>query len=245
MIPRFAIHSTAVSVLTILPFGMGISSYGIWGESALAGTVSGQVVYRGANPAPPEAITVTRDAEFCGTTWTDQPLQLDRRSGGIRGAIVSIEGIPLPGNTPSPETIVISNRQCHFAPRIGAIQSTGYLSIRNDDPILHNTHIYQGKRTILNVALVPGNRLIKKRLKRPGLLLVKCDKHTFMQAQIAVFDHPYFAVTDATGHFRIPNIPPGTYTVTVWHQVLGTKKLAVVIPLEGAPTLSVEYSEPD
>jgi hypothetical protein len=39
-----------------------------------------------------------------------------------------------------------------------------------------------------------------------------------MRAHLLAFDHPYFALTDADGGFRIPGVPPGTYRITVWHE---------------------------
>src|SRR2546429_4639337 len=34
---------------------------------------------------------------------------------------------------------------------------------------------------------------------------------------ILVHDSPYVAVTDERGAFRITDVPPGTYKVTMWH----------------------------
>jgi hypothetical protein len=36
-------------------------------------------------------------------------------------------------------------------------------------------------------------------------------------AWLAVFDHPYYAVTDAKGVFTIDGVPPGKYTLKAWH----------------------------
>ena len=49
---------------------------------------------------------------------------------------------------------------------------------------------------------------------------VKCNVHPWMKAYIAVFDNPYFQVTGKDGSFTIKNVPPGTYTVTAWHETL-------------------------
>ena len=52
----------------------------------------------------------------------------------------------------------------------------------------------------------------------PGLVYVRDADHGWPAAYLAVFDHPYFAVTAPNGTFRIDGVPPGHYTVKVWHE---------------------------
>jgi uncharacterized protein (DUF2141 family) len=55
-----------------------------------------------------------------------------------------------------------------------------------------------------------------------------------MRAYISVFRHPYFSVTNHSGAFAIKNLPPGNYTVSAWHEKLGTQTLKVALgPGEG------------
>jgi len=206
-----------------------------------AGTVTGHILYYGV-VAPAKPVTVTRDTDFCGETWVDQSLKVDADTKGLLGAIVSLESPAAPPTHQSSTEMIVVNKKCHFAPRVGVVQSGQFLHIGNADPVLHNTHVFQGRRTILNVALVPGSRVIKKRLRRPGFLLVKCDKHTFMRGHIAVFDHPFFAVTNEQGRFRITGLPEGTHTLTIWHEILGSRSAQVTIPPEGDVPFTFDYS---
>ena len=199
-----------------------------------AGTITGQILYQGAVPSA-KLVKVSRDADFCGETWKDHPVRVNAKSGGLLGVIISVEGIPVPPNHHPPVELVLSNKECRFTPQTAAAQLGKFLHIQNGDPLLHNTHIYQGKRTLLNVALVPGGRIIKKRVKRSGILRVKCDKHVFMHAHIAVFDHPFFSLTDHQGMFRITDLPAGTHTLTIWHETLGTRSAEVMVPKKEKP----------
>jgi hypothetical protein len=62
-----------------------------------------------------------------------------------------------------------------------------------------------------------------------------------MSAWILVFNHPFFASTDADGRYAIPNVPPGTYSLAVWHETLPRETRRVVIPEEGG-SVEVDFS---
>lgn len=63
-----------------------------------------------------------------------------------------------------------------------------------------------------------------------------------MQAYIRVDDHPFHAVTDARGNFRIDGVPQGTYTLELWHERLGPMEQKVTIPEAGHASIDIEYS---
>jgi hypothetical protein len=52
-------------------------------------------------------------------------------------------------------------------------------------------------------------------------LKVTCDIHSWMNAYWVVTDHPYAAVSDADGKFKIENLPAGEHTFRVWHERQG------------------------
>ena len=118
----------------------------------------------------------------------------------------------------------------------------GMVEIGNDDPVLHNTHIRSGGKTVLNVAMVPHGPNIQKQVKQPGLLNVKCDAHKFMQGFVMAFTHPFFSISDESGRFRIEGIPQGLHRITVWHETLGTLQKEVNVPAQGE--ISVHFNYP-
>ena len=100
------------------------------------------------------------------------------------------------------------------------------------------------KRSLLNLALPnAGIQLDGSRATRsPGLVEVKCDAHAWMSAYIVLFDHPYFAVTDEEGEFEIADVPPGAYTLNVWHETLGAMREEIVVKAGQAVVHSFKFT---
>ena len=49
----------------------------------------------------------------------------------------------------------------------------------------------------------------------------KCTIHGWMTGYVRIFDHPYYAVTDADGKFEIKDAPAGNYRIVYWHENVG------------------------
>jgi len=204
------------------------------------GALVGRVRYVGPT-IPEQVFEVTRDSSFCGTQATIRTVGIHPTTRGLEGAVVSIDGDALPLSNPALPPLVLTNTRCTFSPRIAVGIVGQQVEIRNDDPVMHNTHISMGPRTFVNVAMIPASRPVGKPLKQPGVYTVKCDAHKFMQAHVLAFTHPYFSVTDETGAFRIPNLPAGEHQVTIWHDTLGTVQQSVTIPSHGETHITLEY----
>ena len=73
---------------------------------------------------------------------------------------------------------------------------------------------------------------------------VTCDVHGWMTAYVGVVEHPYFAVTRADGSFAFPaRLPPGTYTITAWHERYGSENQQVVITEETELSVAFTFEE--
>ena len=186
------------------------------------GSLRGVVRLAGLPPRL-EPLAVNKNRDVCGDTKEPEALVVgpDR---GVRGTVVLIEGVAR-GRKPEIEAL-ISNTHCVFVPHVSAVMAGARARVKNADPVLHNTHGVlvvkgtQGRTTVFNLALPNRDQVIDitKRLTRPGPIHVLCDAHTHMTAWLYVHDSPYVAVTDEGGRYRIDGIPPGKYTVTMWHE---------------------------
>jgi hypothetical protein len=100
----------------------------------------------------------------------------------------------------------------------------------NSDQTTHNIHPIPKDNREWNESQPPGAAPIEKSFTREEIAIpVKCNVHPWMKAYMAVLPNPYFQVTDKDGKFDLKNLPPGTYTLTAWHELYGTSDQTVTI----------------
>jgi plastocyanin len=150
-----------------------------------------------------------------------------------RVAVVYLETAPRGAfeERPGP-TVVLDQRNETFVPHVLAITTGTTVQFLNSDKTYHNVFsLSRPKR--FDLGRYPTGRSKSVRFDRPGIVRVFCEIHSHMSAFILVFAHRHFAVTNARGEYRIEGLPPGTYTVAVWHPVLAAKTRTVRVPDEG------------
>ncbi len=190
------------------------------------GVVTGHVEYLG--DARPYRLKITKDTSTCGADHDDDDLRV--LDGRLANAIVAIEG--LEGEPPGDATMTVSG--CDFAPRVSIVGKGMEVHTRMDDPVLHNPHWLQlrpnGRRKSISGSAMPHfGKTYSRRIRRPGLVDVRCDAHEWMQAWIWVTPHPYVTLTDARGRFRIGGVPAGTHPVVIWHERFGRFETTVTV----------------
>lgn len=206
------------------------------------GTVEGVVKLAGAAPTVPP-IKTTKNQDYCGNS-IDNPLYLVGKDGGLKNVQVFLKGVDKGKANPT-GTITLMNTHCMFDPRVQGSSVGQQIKIASDDPILHNTHPQNNdtNATIYNIALpFKGFSVTKPLPTTPELIRVKCDAHEWMRAWIWEFDHPYYATTDADGHYQIKDVPPGTYTVVAWHEVMGQKDASAAVAAGKPSTVDFTFT---
>src|SRR5438270_338407 len=77
---------------------------------------------------------------------------------------------------------------------------------------------------------------VREMMRTPGVMkTIKCDVHGWMNSYVGVLTHPFFAISDTNGHYEIKGVPPGEYTLELWHEsskgsegaIVETKKISV------------------
>ncbi len=235
-VPRLAILAGIVASISLpvlaAPYEVVTVSNG--------GTIQGVVKLDGQAPTIPP-IKTTKNQDYCGASIPN-PLYELGKDGGLQNVEVFLKGVTKGKANPA-GVIALTNSHCMFTPRVQGSSVGQQIKIASDDPILHNTHPQNNETnaTIYNIALpYKGFSVTKPLPSTPELIRVKCDAHEWMKAWIWEFDHPYYATTDAAGHFEIKDVPPGTYSIVAWHEVLGQKDASAVVTT-GKPS-TVDFS---
>jgi hypothetical protein len=136
----------------------------------------------------------------------------------------------------------LDQQSCTYTPHVFAVMTGQPVEIRNSDPFMHNVHCVARKNRGFNFAQpVQGLSNTVKFTKPEMGIKFQCDVHPWMAAYCFVFEHPYFAVTGPAGTYTIKDLPPGTYSVTVWHETLGSRTQQLTVKAGEKKTLDFTY----
>jgi plastocyanin len=214
------------------------------GQAAVADAarITGRVLYSGV-PRPPKPIRVTKDHSVCGATaHTDESL-LVGRDGGVRNAVVSIGPLAPARPWPAASNPTLDQHGCWFNPHVLLAPAGATIDVINSDGILHNIHTYPKNNPPANLAQPKFKKVLNLSFAAPDTVQVKCDVHVWMNAWIVVAPHPFYAVTDENGAFSLADVPPGTYTLTAWHETLGTREQQVTAAPGGASETTIAFKD--
>ena len=216
-----------------------------------------EVLQYGDFPDPhPEPGWVVVRVEACSLNYLD--IFSRRGMPGIRIELPSITGGDCSGEIaelgsgvegwsfPPPEgDALLDQKGCWYLPHVQGMRTGQSLSIKTSDPTAHNVHGYAKVNRPFNRSQPAGAANVEIRMRKSEAsppMKVKCDIHPWMNAYVAVVDHPFFAVTGADGSFAFAQLPAGTYTIAAWHEKYGVIEQTVTIADNEAKAVDFDYS---
>ena len=197
------------------------------------GSIRGQFVLDGAilklKPLVAKKAAV-KDAAVCSAQAVpNESLVVDPATRGIADVFIYLKKISASKIAPAlkkskRKEVVFDQKGCRFFPHALFLRTDQTIVVTSHDNCAHNTHIYPFRNQPENFVVKPNDRKGQK-LKLPAREFlptkVACDFHPWMSAHWLILDHPYAAITDKQGHFRIDRLPAGTHKFRVWQERAG------------------------
>jgi hypothetical protein len=215
--------------LTLLAFLLAVATFaaaqGDYKAIAVnnGGTISGTIKWSG--PVPHELdFPVTKDPQICEPDGK-KTVSLERLivgpENGVANTIVYLKNISAGKALELPEQRRhLDQKHCRYIPHILLVPQNGALQMQSSDATLHTIHM-DGAATY-NLPFPFQNQITSRTMSTPGLVNLRCNGgHVWMNAEMMVVPHPYYAVTDESGRFEFSNVPPGTYQIVAWHEGWG------------------------
>jgi hypothetical protein len=208
-------------------------------------SVKGTVKFDGTAPKPTR-IDMSQDpicAKAHLTPATTEDVVVGTDSGLANVVVYISDGLTSHDFQPPQQPAMLEQKGCQYRPHVLALQASQKLDIVNSDETTHNIHPNPSNNREWNMTQPHAMPLEQTFAREEIAIPVKCNVHPWMKGYIAVFKHPYFAVTDKNGSFELKDLPPGTYTITAWQEKLGTQIQKVTVGASEAKALDFTFKQ--
>ena len=211
-------------------------------------TIRGTVIFKG-DPAKYKRAVIDRSArpacekEVKKVETEDVILNDDTDPITIRNVLIAIRAglehhaFPVPK-----EPAILMQHGCRYKPHILGLSARQPLKMYNADDVAHST-TFLSKANRQENFIQPQKDLEKGRtielLAEPPFP-VESKVFPWMKAYIAVFNHPFFAVTGGTGMYELRGLPAGRYRIDAWHEKLGTQ--TTIVTIDKGETKTVDFT---
>ena len=157
--------------------------------------------------------------------------------------LVGVTSGPMP-NAPRRASLTLD--RCRLEPRVQQVAVGGTLQVISRDAMSSRLRFLDagGRGTVRTlVALSDAGQVVPTAevAFTPGMVEVRDDQHPWIRAWVAVTSHPFVAITEPGGNFRFDSVPPGTYTLVIWQEQLGTRTRALQVVSGVATRIRIAY----
>ncbi|HXY23349.1 MAG TPA: carboxypeptidase regulatory-like domain-containing protein [Candidatus Acidoferrum sp.] len=203
------------------------------------GTVDGKVTYEGT-PAKQKPIDMSKEPS-CAKQYATPPTTETVVTGpnnALANVVVYVSA-GAPDEAAPSQAVVFDQKGCRYIPHVLAFQVNQELKVTNEDQTSHNIHPLPKINREWNKSQPPGTPPIVDKYDKMEFIPVKCNVHPWMHGTFAVLKNSHYSVSGDDGSFKLPNLPPGKYTITAWHESYGEQTQEVTI--SGSETKSVNF----
>jgi plastocyanin len=216
-------------------------------DPATLGSVSGTIHFSGKPPARVK-IDMSMDPVCSITGGDNYSEQFVVHDGKLANVYVYVKDGPAAAMSAPilrTDAVVMDQVGCRYTPHVVAVTRGAAVEFRNSDATMHNIHTMPtivGNETV-DVSQGAKGAPVQKVFNEPEVMIpVRCNNHPWMNAFINVSATPFWAVSDANGHFELKGLPAGTYTLAVVHEKMGEQTTTVTIAPKEAEKADFTYS---
>ncbi|MGI8907106.1 MAG: hypothetical protein ACR2IE_11515 [Candidatus Sumerlaeaceae bacterium] len=191
--------------------------------------ISGVVRWDGELPKP-FRFEVRSDTLFCTQNRAVQQelIQIDTRSLAVQGALVYLSDIGAGASMANAGVSLeglLRFDGCTLKPPITLLRERDTLEYLSHDDFVHTPVLDIAGAPVMEDLVSPGMRR-RVRVPEAGVYSVRCYRHPWEYSTVFAVEHPYYSMTNAAGVFRIRHVPPGSYTLSLWHPTIDPEPVA-------------------
>ena len=211
-------------------------------------SISGMVRFEGQAPIR-KKLNVTSDHSVCHPESAPPPLSetlIVNGNGTVKNVVVYVsKGLARYRFEKNTTPAKFDQVRCVYVPHVQPVQVGQPLHVRSSDDTSHNVHWKSEKNGDMNISQTSAGMVdvtsFKVKRQEIGTARFECEIHGWMTSYVPIFKHPFFAMTGDDGSYSLPKrLPAGKYTLSTWHEKLGTK--SVVIEVKDGESKTVDFS---
>jgi plastocyanin len=164
----------------------------------------------------------------------------DHKGNGVTDAVVlAIPADPRNAQRARPQPDAVDQVDKEFVPYVKPIFVGSTVHFPNSDNIRHQVYSFSPVKKF-ELPLYGGTDAPPVVFDKPGVVILGCNIHDWMIGYIYVAETPFFAKTGPQGTAELTDLPPGEYTVRIWHPSMDraeeTTSRRIALPAEAPMT---------
>lgn len=194
------------------------------------GVIAGTITFEGTPPAA-RPLPMDSDPKCIPEPGTASEVLIVGPGQGVKNVFVYVkDGLGARTYAVPATPVMLDQKGCRYVPHVFGVQAGQTILVSNNDTTLHNVHALPKNNREFNFGQPANVPAVPRVFDKPEIgLPFRCDVHGWMGAYVNVVAHPFFAVTSDEGRFEIKGLPPGSYTIELWHEQLGTQSQSVTV----------------
>ena len=156
----------------------------------------------------------------------------------MAGTVVTLRSTDIARPVARAAAARIDQVNLQFVPHVLVVPTGSPITFPNSDSVSHQVYSFSPAKRF-QLPLYQGKAYAPEVFGREGIVTLGCNIHDQMRAYVYVVEAQYYGRADHHGHWSVPNVEPGEYTLTIWHPLSRGQdpvlEQKVTIRADGAP----------